>query len=144
MFHPNHWSSPMKYFSQLFWFFQFQGTNSNFLKSSSLSLFIVYCSLQYYILPYCRLNVSYINLIYYWFDQVRVPTPLNTSGVQVLCMKGKAKYKASENAIVWKWVTIAKYLVCSSQLFERATRPAQRCRFPMRCNTYVTSFRMLW
>ncbi|XP_067951512.1 AP-2 complex subunit mu [Watersipora subatra] len=34
--------------------------------------------------------------------EVRVPTPLNTSGVQVLCMKGKAKYKSSENAIVWK------------------------------------------
>ena len=26
--------------------------------------------------------------------QVRIPTPLNTSGVQVICMKGKAKYKA--------------------------------------------------
>jgi hypothetical protein len=36
--------------------------------------------------------------------QVRIPTPLNTSGVQVICMKGKAKYKASENAIVWKLV----------------------------------------
>lgn len=34
--------------------------------------------------------------------QVKIPTPLNTSGVQVICMKGKAKYKASENAIVWK------------------------------------------
>uniref|UniRef100_A0AAQ5XC40 MHD domain-containing protein n=1 Tax=Amphiprion ocellaris TaxID=80972 RepID=A0AAQ5XC40_AMPOC len=34
--------------------------------------------------------------------EVRVPTPLNTSGVQLICMKGKAKYKASENAIVWK------------------------------------------
>ena len=34
--------------------------------------------------------------------QVRIPTPLNTSGVQVICMKGKAKYKASDNAIVWK------------------------------------------
>ncbi|KAM7379148.1 hypothetical protein PAMP_004720 [Pampus punctatissimus] len=33
--------------------------------------------------------------------EVRIPTPLNTSGVQVICMKGKAKYKASENAIVW-------------------------------------------
>ena len=32
--------------------------------------------------------------------EVRIPTPLNTSGVQVICMKGKAKYKASENAIV--------------------------------------------
>ena len=34
--------------------------------------------------------------------EVRIPTPLNTSGVQVICMKGKAKYKASETAIVWK------------------------------------------
>ncbi|KAG7257285.1 hypothetical protein CRUP_023539, partial [Coryphaenoides rupestris] len=34
--------------------------------------------------------------------EVRIPTPLNTSGVQVICMKGKAKYKASDNAIVWK------------------------------------------
>uniref|UniRef100_A0A671RL79 AP-2 complex subunit mu-B n=1 Tax=Sinocyclocheilus anshuiensis TaxID=1608454 RepID=A0A671RL79_9TELE len=34
--------------------------------------------------------------------EVHIPTPLNTSGVQVICMKGKAKYKASENAIVWK------------------------------------------
>lgn len=34
--------------------------------------------------------------------EVRIPTPLNTSGVQVICMKGKARYKASENAIVWK------------------------------------------
>jgi len=34
--------------------------------------------------------------------EIRIPTPLNTSGVQVICMKGKAKYKASENAIVWK------------------------------------------
>ncbi|MBZ3870784.1 AP-2 complex subunit mu [Sciurus carolinensis] len=34
--------------------------------------------------------------------EVRIPTPLNTSRVQVICMKGKAKYKASENTIVWK------------------------------------------
>jgi hypothetical protein len=34
--------------------------------------------------------------------EVRIPTPLNTSGVQLLCLKGKAKYKASDNAIVWK------------------------------------------
>ena len=40
--------------------------------------------------------------MYAYYEQVRVPTPLNTSGVQVLCMKGKAKYKSSENAIVWK------------------------------------------
>jgi len=34
--------------------------------------------------------------------EVRIPTPLNTSGVHLICMKGKAKYKAAENAIVWK------------------------------------------
>uniref|UniRef100_A0A4W6DCU2 Adaptor related protein complex 2 subunit mu 1 n=1 Tax=Lates calcarifer TaxID=8187 RepID=A0A4W6DCU2_LATCA len=34
--------------------------------------------------------------------EVHIPTPLNTSGVQLICMKGKAKYKASENAIIWK------------------------------------------
>lgn len=34
--------------------------------------------------------------------EVKIPTPLNTSGCQLICMKGKAKYKASENAIVWK------------------------------------------
>jgi AP-2 complex subunit mu-1 len=34
--------------------------------------------------------------------ECKIPTPLNTSGVQLICMKGKAKYKASENAIVWK------------------------------------------
>lgn len=39
--------------------------------------------------------------------EVKIPTPLNTSGVQLICLKGKAKYKASENAIVWKWVKLS-------------------------------------
>jgi len=34
--------------------------------------------------------------------EVRIPTPPTTAGVQVVCMKGKARYKASENAIVWR------------------------------------------
>lgn len=34
--------------------------------------------------------------------EVRIPTPPNTCGVQLMCIKGKAKYKASDNAIVWK------------------------------------------
>uniref|UniRef100_A0A1I7XB94 MHD domain-containing protein n=1 Tax=Heterorhabditis bacteriophora TaxID=37862 RepID=A0A1I7XB94_HETBA len=34
--------------------------------------------------------------------EVRIPTPPNTCGVNLLCMKGKAKYKSGENAIVWK------------------------------------------
>ncbi|RZF37086.1 hypothetical protein LSTR_LSTR012578 [Laodelphax striatellus] len=33
--------------------------------------------------------------------EIKIPTPLNTSGVQLICLKGKAKYKASDNAIVW-------------------------------------------
>lgn len=38
--------------------------------------------------------------------EVRIPTPPNTSGVQLICMKGKAKYKAGENAIVWKCIFV--------------------------------------
>ena len=38
--------------------------------------------------------------------EVKIPTPPNTCGVQLICAKGKAKYKASENAIVWKLVLI--------------------------------------
>lgn len=34
--------------------------------------------------------------------EVRVPIPPNTSGVKVITIKGKAKYKSGENAIVWK------------------------------------------
>ena len=34
--------------------------------------------------------------------EIRIPTPPNTCDVQLLCMKGKAKHKSSENAIVWK------------------------------------------
>ena len=41
--------------------------------------------------------------------EVRIPTPLNTSGVQLICMKGKAKYKSSENAI--GNITIFTYLM---------------------------------
>ncbi|KAL7991098.1 hypothetical protein Chor_014528 [Crotalus horridus] len=46
--------------------------------------------------------------------EVRIPTPLNTSGVQVICMKGKAKYKASENAIVWNLVRLVR--LCEGHL----------------------------
>ena len=42
--------------------------------------------------------------------EIRIPTPLNTSGVQLLCMKGKAKYKASENAIVWKYAFFHNFI----------------------------------
>lgn len=41
--------------------------------------------------------------------EVKIPTPLNTSGVQLICLKGKAKYKASENAIVWKYVLLIHF-----------------------------------
>ena len=38
--------------------------------------------------------------------EIRVPTPKNTAAVQLLCLKGKAKYKAAGNAIVWKMKVI--------------------------------------
>ena len=53
--------------------------------------------------------------------EIRIPTPLNTSGVQLLCMKGKAKYKASENAIVWKYVK-ALYLKQWGSIFFKKPR----------------------
>lgn len=56
--------------------------------------------------------------------QVRIPTPLNTSGVQVICMKGKAKYKASENAIVWKWVALPVYSHTNHRQHDRSGRDA--------------------
>jgi AP-2 complex subunit mu-1 len=34
--------------------------------------------------------------------EVKIPTPPNTCGVQLICIKGKAKYKPAENAIIWK------------------------------------------
>lgn len=34
--------------------------------------------------------------------EVRIPVPPNTSGVKIITLKGKAKYKTGENAIVWK------------------------------------------
>jgi AP-2 complex subunit mu-1 len=33
---------------------------------------------------------------------VRVPTPLNTAGIQTRTSQGKAKYEPAENHIVWK------------------------------------------
>ena len=59
---------------------------------------VILCSYAYKMADHCLL-------------QVRIPTPLNTSGVQLICMKGKAKYKSSENAIVWKWVVIVEEVV---------------------------------
>lgn len=34
--------------------------------------------------------------------EVCIPTPPNTSGVKLITVKGKAKYKTGENAIVWR------------------------------------------
>lgn len=34
--------------------------------------------------------------------EVHIPTPPNTSGVKVTTLRGKAKYKSGENAIVWR------------------------------------------
>lgn len=65
--------------------------------------------------------------------EVRIPTPTNTSGVQVICMKGRAKYKAAENAIIWKIRRISGMKDCklsaqiellqASEKQKRWTRP---------------------
>lgn len=34
--------------------------------------------------------------------EVRIPIPPNTSGVRIITLRGKAKYKTGENSIVWR------------------------------------------
>lgn len=34
--------------------------------------------------------------------EVRIPTPSTTSGVNLMCNKGRSKYKSSDNAVVWR------------------------------------------
>jgi AP-2 complex subunit mu-1 len=34
--------------------------------------------------------------------EVRIPIPPNTSGVKIITLRGKAKYKTGENSIVWR------------------------------------------
>lgn len=50
--------------------------------------------------------------------EVRIPVPPHTSGVSVICMKGKAKYKSGDNAIVWKMKRLAggKEVQCSAEV----------------------------
>lgn len=50
--------------------------------------------------------------------EVRIPTPPHTASVNIMCMKGKAKYKSGENAIVWKIKRLAggKELQLSAEL----------------------------
>lgn len=56
--------------------------------------------------------------------EVKIPTPLNTSGVQLICMKGKAKYKASENAIVWRFVFVCDLPKLKLLIYFRIKRMA--------------------
>jgi len=45
--------------------------------------------------------------------EVRIPTPPTTAGVQLICQKGKAKYKTSENAILWRIRRMAGMKECT-------------------------------
>merc|ERR1719322_1489816 len=45
--------------------------------------------------------------------EVRILTPPTTAGVQLICQKGKAKYKTSENAILWKIRRMAGMKECT-------------------------------
>ena len=76
-------------------------------------------SLSYYMdIVVILISITWWNsLIFHYcvfFIQVHIPTPPNTSGVQLTCLKGKSKYKSSENAIVWRCVyhCICSVMVC--------------------------------
>uniref|UniRef100_A0A5K3FTQ1 MHD domain-containing protein n=1 Tax=Mesocestoides corti TaxID=53468 RepID=A0A5K3FTQ1_MESCO len=64
--------------------------------------------------------------------EVRIPTPSNTSGVQVVCSKGRAKYKSTENAIVWKLPRIAgmkeSQLSAEIELLQSSDKPQRSSR----------------
>lgn len=64
--------------------------------------------------------------------EVRIPTPPSTAGVQVICMKGKAKYKSSENAILWKIKRMAgmKESQISAEIELLPTRDAKKWTRP--------------
>lgn len=73
--------------------------------------------------------------------EVRIPTPANTSGVQVTCMKGRAKYKASENAIVWKIRRISGMKDCKLsaqiELLQTSDKQKRSARPPISMNFEV-------
>ncbi|VDL90221.1 unnamed protein product [Schistocephalus solidus] len=73
--------------------------------------------------------------------EVRIPTPTNTSGVQVACLKGRAKYKPTENAIVWKLPRIAgmkeSQLSAEIELLQSSDKPQRGGRSPISMNFEV-------
>ncbi|VDN19499.1 unnamed protein product [Dibothriocephalus latus] len=73
--------------------------------------------------------------------EIRIPTPTNTSGVQVACLKGRAKYKPTENAIVWKLPRIAgmkeSQLSAEIELLQSSDKPQRVGRSPISMNFEV-------
>nr|CDS19124.1 AP 2 complex subunit mu 1 [Echinococcus granulosus] len=73
--------------------------------------------------------------------EVRIPTPKNTSGVQVICSKGRAKYKATENAIEWKLPRIAgmkdSQLSAEVELLQSSDKTQRVGRSPISMNFEV-------
>lgn len=73
--------------------------------------------------------------------ELRIPTPTNTSGVQVLCVKGRAKYKAAENAIIWKLRRISGMKDCQLsaevELLQSSDKPKRWTRPPISMNFEV-------
>ncbi|VDP47513.1 unnamed protein product [Schistosoma mattheei] len=79
--------------------------------------------------------------------EVHIPTPMNTSGVQVVCMKGRAKYKAAENAIIWKIRRISGMKDCqlsaeiellqASDKQKRWMRPPISMNFEVRLSFFI-------
>ena len=59
---------------------------------------LYFCNLEIHVLFNCSLLFSLMS----FFEGVVYFESPSTAGVQVICMKGKAKYKSSENAILWK------------------------------------------
>lgn len=66
--------------------------------------------------------------------KIKIPTPLNTTGTLVTCLKGTAKYKPEENAIVWKIKSMSgmkeTQLTAELDLLRSMTNPGKKWTRP--------------
>lgn len=61
---------------------------------------------------------------------LRIPTPLNTSGVDVKCATGKGKYVPEENVIVWKCVYRLVLFIPDSSSLDSLLAPPRPDHWP--------------
>lgn len=76
--------------------------------------------------------------------EIRIPVHPSTCGVQLLCVKGAAKYKASENCIVWRLKRMAGmrefHLGAEIELLPEEQQPRRKWNRPPIAMAFQTPF----